>query len=151
MSLPALMRLQNHPRFRAARTILLYHSLPDEVYTHGLIDTIEGKTLLLPRVTGEGTMELRVYSGKDDLAEGAFHIMEPCGAPFGNYGSIDLAVVPGMAFDAAGNRLGRGKGYYDRLLPDIPQAYKIGICFPFQVVDNVPTEPTDIAMDEVVF
>ena len=66
------------------------------------------------------------------------------------YQAIDLAIVPGMAFDPQGHRLGRGRGYYDRFLPLIPQAYKIGLCFPFQLVGNVPTEPTDIAMDEVV-
>ena len=55
-----------------------------------------------------------------------------------------------MAFDACGHRLGRGKGYYDRLLPRLSHCYKIGICFDFQKVPSVPTEPTDIAMDEVL-
>ena len=49
-----------------------------------------------------------------------------------------------------GNRLGRGKGYYDRLLPRIPSAYKAGICFPFQLVEEVPAEPFDIRMDEII-
>lgn len=150
LSLCVMDKLQRHPRFVASHTLLLYHSLPDEVCTHRLIDETKGKTVLLPRVTGAGTMELRVYTGRDDMREGAFHIMEPCGNVFMDYEKIDLAVVPGMAFDRAGNRLGRGKGYYDRLLPQIPQAYKIGVCFGFQLVDDVPVSETDVAMDEII-
>ncbi len=76
--------------------------------------------------------------------------MEPAGCLFTDYSAVDLAVVPGMAFDKSGNRLGRGKGYYDRLLPLIGYKYKIGICFPFQFLDSIPVEPTDIPVDEVI-
>ena len=62
-------------------------------------------------------LELRLYTGDDRLTEGAFHIDEPTGTAFTDYAAIDLAVIPGVAFDRRGNRLGRGKGYYDRLLP----------------------------------
>ena len=72
------------------------------------------------------------------------------GELFTNYALIDLIVVPGVAFDTKGNRLGRGKGYYDRLLPHIPSAYKAGICFPFQIVEEVPAESFDILMDEII-
>lgn len=172
-ALAIISRLTAHPRFAAAHTVMLYHSLPDEVNTHRLLadmtaadaiaakasnllaekteNPLAGKTILLPRVTSDTEMELRLYTGPNDLRPGAFGIMEPCGSAFNRYGEIDLAVIPGMAFDAAGHRLGRGKGYYDRFLPLIPQAYKIGICFPFQIVDNVPTEPTDVIMDEVMW
>ena len=75
---------------------------------------------------------------------------EPTGALFTDYATIDLVIVPGVAFDRDGNRLGRGKGYYDRLLPRIPSAYKVGICFPFQIVEEVPAEPFDIRMDEII-
>ena len=95
-------------------------------------------------------MELHLFTGDTDLRPGAFDIMEPVGQPVTDYGHIDLAVVPGMAFDAQGHRLGRGKGYYDRLLPRLGHCYKIGMCFDFQKVPSVPTEPTDIAMDEVL-
>lgn len=157
MSFAVISRLTAHPRFAAARTVMLYHSLPDEVDTCRLLAELpltsadfSGKTILLPRVTGETDMELRVYTGPDDTTRGAFGIMEPSGALFTDYSQITLAVVPGMAFDSRGHRLGRGKGYYDRFLPLLPQAYKIGVCFPFQLVDTVPTEPTDVVMDEVV-
>ncbi len=150
LSLSVMRRLMNNGRLVAARTLLLYYPLPDEADVSGLLDMLQDKTLLLPRVTGESTMELRVYEGRDCLDTGAYGIMEPCGPVFTDYGSIDVAVVPGMAFDADGNRLGRGKGYYDRFLAPLPHIYKIGVCFPFQLLDSVPAEPTDIRMDEVV-
>ncbi len=150
LSLPVIERLMAHPRFVAARTVMLYHSLADEVDTRLLLNTVSDKRVLLPKVTGEGIMELRVYTGPDDLSIGAYGIMEPAGCLFTDYSAVDLAVVPGMAFDKSGNRLGRGKGYYDRLLPLIGYKYKIGICFPFQLLDSIPVEPTDVPVDEVI-
>ena len=154
LSLPVLQRLYDHPMVRQARSILLYCSLEDEVFTHNLMDRLasEGKHVYLPRVTGADTMELRLYTGRNDLREGAFHIMEPIGIllPEERYAVIDTGIIPGMAFDHDGHRLGRGKGYYDRLLAKMPHLYKIGVCFDFQKVDSIPTEPTDITMDTTV-
>ena len=96
-------------------------------------------------------MELRRYTGPSDLAQGAYKIMEPTGEVFDNYTDIDLAVIPGVAFDKDGNRMGRGKGYYDRLLPKLGNTYKIGICLPFQLVEKIPTDEHDVRMDEVLF
>ena len=107
-------------------TFLTYWPLPDEVDIRPLIDQLV------------------------DLQEGAFHILEPVGEPFTDYDQIDVALVPGMAFDAAGHRLGRGKGYYDRFLAAHPHLHKIGVCFPFQRVAEVPSEAHDIIMDEVI-
>ncbi len=152
LSLQCMSRLLSHPRIIAARVVLMYCSLPDEVDTHDAIDRLveAGKCVLLPQVTGPDTMCLRVYRGKDDLREGAFHISEPQGPVFTAYGDVDVAVVPGMAFDGRGHRLGRGRGYYDRLLPQLSRAYKIGVCYDFQKVDEVPTDPYDVVMDEVL-
>lgn len=145
-----LAALEAHAAFRAASTLLLYYSLNDEVDTHAFVQKwSRSKRILLPVVTGDD-MELRVYTGPEDLAIGAYHIEEPTGELFKDYQQIDLIVVPGVAFDLQGNRLGRGKGYYDRFLPRVPMAYKIGICFPFQVVKEIPAEPFDIRMDEIV-
>ena len=107
------------------------------------------KQILLPVVIGND-LELRLYTGPQDLKKGAYGIEEPVGEPFTDYASIDLAIIPGVAFDVHGNRLGRGKGYYDRLLPRLPHIYKIGICFPFQLLEEVPTEALDVRMDEVL-
>ena len=142
------------PLLAEAQTIMAYYSLPDEVNTHALIDELvaEGKTVLLPKVTGADTMELRRYTGRADLQEGAYHILEPVGEPFTDLSAIDLILVPGLAFDAAGHRLGRGRGYYDRFLhsKNRPYCVKIGVCFDFQKVDEVPVDAHDIAMDKVV-
>ncbi len=149
-SLAIQERLMHHPRIINAQTILLYHALPDEVSTLSLLNTWQDKTLLLPRVIDNEQMEVRRYTRPEDLQQGAFGIMEPCGELFTDYVSIDVAIIPGMAFDAKGHRLGRGKGYYDRFLSLAPAIYKIGICFPFQLVDNVPVNENDVWMDEVI-
>lgn len=151
-SAAVIARLKENPRFSLARTLLLYSALPDEVQTQPLLDqlTAEGKTVLLPHVMSDTDMELRRYTDITDLQKGAFGIMEPIGEVFTDYATIDVAVVPGMAFDRDGHRLGRGKGYYDRFLARIPHVYKIGLCFAWQLVDCVPTDANDIMMDCVV-
>ena len=127
-------RLRRDPHYTHARTLLLYSALPDEVQTQPLLDELlsQGKTILLPRVVSDTNMELT-------------------GQLFTDYKQIDIAVIPGMAFDREGHRLGRGKGYYDRFLTLIPDVYKIGMCFPWQMADNVPCAPHDIKMDAVIF
>ena len=144
--------LREHPHIQQAHTLLLYSALPDEVPTQELLDELiqSGCNVLLPRVTGQVTMELRRYTGPADLQQGAFGIMEPTGKVFTDYAAIDVAVIPGVAFDRQGHRIGRGRGYYDHFLTQIPAVYKIGLCFSWQLVDHVPTEAHDIAMDEVV-
>lgn len=145
-----LAALEAHPAFRAAETVLLYHSLNDEVDTHDFIRKwSKKKQILLPVVVGN-ELELRLYTGPEDMQIGSYGIEEPMGETYTDYESIDFIVVPGVAFDRKGNRLGRGKGYYDRLLPHIPSAYKAGICFPFQLVEEVPAEPHDIRMDIII-
>ncbi|KAA6329359.1 5-formyltetrahydrofolate cyclo-ligase [termite gut metagenome] len=129
---------------------MLFHSLKDEPDTHAFIEKwSKTKRILLPVVCGK-ELELRIYSNQKDLSVGTYGIKEPSsGEVFTDYASIDLAVVPGVAFDCSGNRLGRGKGYYDKLLPHIP-AYKIGICFPYQLIEKIPAGEFDIVMDEVI-
>ena len=144
--------LLQHPRIIDSRTILAYSALPDEVPTQALLDLLvkQGKTVILPRVISDTDMELRRYTGRHDLQLGAYGILEPTGELFTVYDTIDVAIVPGMAFDAEGYRLGRGKGYYDRFLAHVPYLYKIGLCFSWQIVDCVPHDEHDIVMDEVI-
>lgn len=168
LSLSAISKLRKHPKVMAAHTLLLYYSLPDEVNTHEWIDELvaEGKRVLLPVVVNDKDMVIREYTGKHDLAEGSFHIMEPIGKlfPEEKYPEIEVAIIPGMSFDDGGHRLGRGKGYYDRFLTklqgmegnhcerkeaDGTEVYKIGICFGFQKLQEIPFESHDILMDEV--
>ena len=132
-------------------TLLLYHSLPDEVCTHDLIRTLhaEGHTILLPTVQGDD-LTLHVYLGDRSLATGtSFGIQESLGPLYTDYTSIQLALIPGMAFTPQGARLGRGRGYYDRLLPRL-SCHLIGLAFPFQILPHIPTEPHDILMTEVI-
>lgn len=144
-----LKHIETHPAFLKAGCVLLYHSLPDEVYTHAFVEKWkDSKTILLPVVVGDN-LKLRKYSGKQDMKKGSYGIEEPVGETFTNYEEIDLAIIPGVGFDARGNRLGRGKGYYDRLLPKL-KAHKIGICFSFQIIEEIPIEEFDIMMDEVL-
>ncbi len=158
LSLPVIQRLR--PLLAEAQTIYAFYSLPDEVNTHQLIDDLvaEGKTVLLPKVLDDETMAWYPYHGAQDLEEGAFHIMEPSE---GNQALENVTeepspcyiLVPGMAFDAQGHRLGRGKGYYDRFLrtmETVPGVRTIGVCFDFQKVDEVPVEAYDMPVDEVV-
>lgn len=159
-------RLLEHQRVAAAETVLLYWSLPDEVCTHALVEELAamGKTVLLPKVVSGTEMTLHRFTSVDDMVRGAYGILEPAGAAVdiaevaemalpadgAGKGRRVVAVVPGVAFDAAGHRLGRGKGYYDRLLGQLPGLYTIGLCYPFQMVHKVPAELTDIQMNEVI-
>lgn len=146
-----IRRLCRHPRISQATTLLLYHALPDEVPTQALLDELvaQGKTVLLPRVVSYTEMTLHRYTSPHDLKPGAFGILEPAGEPFTDYEHIDVAVIPGMAFDREGHRLGRGRGYYDYFLSRVPYVYKIGLCFPWQMVDEVPTDEHDVTMNWV--
>lgn len=143
--------LEKHPLFIKAKTILLYYALPDEVQITPIIDKYSRiKQIILP-VVKQNDLELHYYLGENSLKKGAFNIMEPETPQFFDWEKIDLAIIPGMAFDSNGNRLGRGKGYYDRLLQNMPpKVYKIGICFNFQYFPSIPTTPLDIKMDEVL-
>ena len=147
--------LRCHHRVKEAQTILLYNALPDEVDTKMLLSELylQGKTLLLPKVISDTDMTIHRYNGEEYLSKGRFFgIMEPDNTPFSDYSSIDLMIIPGMAFDKRGNRLGRGRGYYDRFLSQMPSnVYKIGVCFPFQIVSMVPSDSHDVMMDEVVY
>lgn len=138
--------------WQEAGTLLLYYPLADEVDVRPLIQEAFqcGKQVLLPVVKGE-ELELHLYDGEESLKEGAYGIMEPAGPIFApeKYDEIALAIVPGMAFDRAGHRLGRGKGYYDRLLPKLKHTKLVGICWTFQLLDEVPTDSRDIPVQEV--
>ena len=77
-------------------------------------------------------------------------ILEPTGPDFTDYSKIDLGIIPGVVFDRSLNRLGRGKAYYDNLLPLLDNGYLIGVCFSFQLKDNTPVEPHDFKMNCVI-
>jgi len=137
--------------FRRAHTVLLYWSMDDEVQTHDFVNRwYREKCLLLPCVDGDD-LRLRQYTGPECLKAGEqFGIGEPTGPEYTDLDSVELIIVPGVAFDSKGNRMGRGRGFYDRLLKSTPNAYKVGVGFDFQMVEEVPVEEFDVGMDRVV-
>jgi len=143
-------RLEETDFFRKASSIAIYHALPGEVQTSGFIDKWHPyKQLLLPLVV-ENDLRLLPYKGKEHLQSGPYGILEPLNTDDeAHEKEIDLIIVPGIAFDRSFNRLGRGKGYYDRLLSGLTVP-KIGVCFNFQLFDTIPTEPFDKKMDMIV-
>lgn len=143
-----LQRLAEHSRFLQSDKVMLYASLPDEVQTLDFIENWRNrKTIILPTVVGDDIIPVELADNVV-FAEGDFHIPEPQSHPY--TGEFDLIVVPGMAFDANGHRLGRGRGYYDRFLALHPQVYTIGLCFDFQLLPDVPSEPHDRIIDEII-
>lgn len=141
-------RLEQTAAFMLAENILMYHSLPDELETVRFLRKWNGKKrFFLPRVAGVN-LELLPYD-ESNLSEGYSHIQEPTGSDLFPVDEIEMIVVPGIAFDRKGRRLGRGKGFYDRLLAET-KATKIGIGYEFQLVDEVPAESHDVSMDIVI-
>jgi 5-formyltetrahydrofolate cyclo-ligase len=150
-SAPIMQQVESLPQFKEAQTVLLYWSMEDEVQTHDFVNRwYKEKTLLLPCVDGDD-LRLRQYTGPECMQAGEqFGIGEPTGPEFTDLESIDMIIVPGVAFDSEGNRMGRGRGFYDRLLSTTPNAFKVGVAFGFQMVEQVPTEPFDIKMNKVI-
>lgn len=150
ISAKIMERLEESNLFQQASCMALYHAIPGEVQTAAFIAKwYQQKKLLLPVVVGND-LQLVHYTGDASLKAGAFGILEPIGvsSPVPEE-AIDLIIVPGVAFDRQLNRLGRGKGFYDRLLATL-NVPKIGICYDFQLKDNIPAEPFDHKMDAIL-
>ena len=143
-------RLEHTDAFRNATHILAYWSMDDEVQTPQFIEkwTAAGKRFYLPSIQGEDLIVKR-YDGTLKPGD-EFGIPEPTGEQVTDLSPITLVIVPGRAFDAQGNRMGRGRGFYDRLLPQLPHAIKAGVCFDCQKLPSVPTDENDIKMDLVI-
>ena len=141
-------RLEKTAAFMMAERILMYHSLPDELSTVGFLRKWrDRKRFFLPRVNGVN-LDILPYE-ETRLELGSFHIEEPTGDDVADVKDIELMIIPAVAFDRRGNRLGRGKGFYDRLLAE-SGATKIGVGYEFQLFDTLPCEPHDVPMDMVI-
>lgn len=141
-------RLEKTAAFLLADRIMMYHSLPDELYTHDFLRKWNGrKRFYLPRVNGVN-LEVLPYE-ESRLELGSFHIEEPTGTDCIDPSEIELVIVPAVAYDKKGRRLGRGKGFYDRFLQHT-KATKVGVGYEFQLVEELPSEAHDIAMDIVI-
>jgi 5-formyltetrahydrofolate cyclo-ligase len=141
------------PEFQAADTVLLFAPLPPEPEVELLWELPEshGKRFVYPRIVGA---ELGLYEIRSplELKVSRWGLREPPHDPdrWVAPTEIDFVVVPGVAFTRNGERLGRGGGYYDRLLTATTRAFKTGVCFDFQVLPQLPSEPHDIAVDRVL-
>lgn len=142
--------IRTMPVWQQAQHILCYWSLPDELPTHESVNQwlAAGKKIYLPRVKGDD-LEIVPYHGAQSLDDNnKFHIGEPVGESV-DTSCLELIIVPAVALDAHRNRLGRGKGFYDRLL-STTNCPTIGVVCDFQMVDEVPVEQHDRPLDCVV-
>jgi 5-formyltetrahydrofolate cyclo-ligase len=144
-------RLMRSPEFREAAAIALYSPVQNEVFTEQVFRQAlkQGKSVVYPRVRGSD-LEFVQVGDPAELAPGAFGVLEPTGSRVVSPACLDLVVVPGVAFDRAGHRLGYGKGFYDRGLQGQGSCFLAGLCFELQIVDNLPAEAHDIRMDMVM-
>jgi 5-formyltetrahydrofolate cyclo-ligase len=133
--------------FSKARSIGAYCAFGSEIRTNEIIDNAisGGKTVSLPTVEGKN-IRFYEYTNRKYLVRGRFGIMEPL--PYGETTDMDLLIVPGVAFDKTGSRLGYGKAYYDRYLTN-SQAYSIGLAYSFQLTDSIPQHPHDRKVNAV--
>ncbi len=153
-SLKLRAALEAQPLFQTARSILFFASLPEEPDLWSLInETLAGKKMVaLPCFDPENEIyqPRQVTDLHVEILSGKFGIREPvktCVAIPPD--ELDLVLVPGVAFGLDGHRLGRGKGYYDRLLQNFT-GKKIGVAFDEQIVETVPFEPNDVRMDLIL-
>ncbi len=135
---------------RSARSILLYLPLPGEIDLSGLLDGVVSAQLLVTRTPPEGPLTLHPLDVP--LERHRFGFMQPVAdAPRVEPSAIDVALIPGRAFDRRGRRLGRGAGYFDRLLSDLdPDALLVGVCPSALIVDELPLESHDVKMTHLV-
>ena len=147
-SLAICNRIKALEVWRGAKTVLLYAPLQDEPDVARLF--VSSKTVCFPRFKSERGYELAATECIEDLVAGKFGIQEPPPeAKEIRASDIDIALVSGLAFDEACNRLGRGRGFYDRWLPQI-SGIKIGVGFDHQLIKAVPTESHDHQLDMIV-
>lgn len=147
----AAERVRELAEYVAAQTIIGFSAIQKEVDPAELLASAResGKRIGLPRVVGD-LLELHEFRDLSELREGAFGVLEPAAsAPVILPSEVDLVIVPGLAFDARGHRLGYGRGFYDRLLPQMPKAFRLGFAYDFQVVMELPDDAHDIPMHAV--
>lgn len=141
-------KIESLIEFKNAKSVLMYWSLPDELPTHNfIVKWSTKKQMLLPMVKGD-KMLIKPFTSTEELRKSDMGIWEP-EAQKEYLKQIDLVIVPGIAFDKNKNRLGRGKGYYDRYFNN-KNITKIGVCYDFQLLEVIPTEPFDARMDKII-
>ena len=144
-------KLFNLGQYKNSKTIMFFVSFNSEVYTHEMIKkSLMEKTVIVPKVVHHEIEPSVIIDFDNLISSGKFGILEPIETMKIAYKNIDLVLVPGIAFDTEGHRIGYGFGYYDKFLTKVPKAIKIGLCFDFQVVDKVSREEHDVPVDIIV-
>ena len=137
--------------FDKAQNILSYYPHNKEVDLLPLIDQHPEKTWHLPQLTSGNEFIALPFTSLNELQKNRFGIPEPIKKTGERYeDQLDLILIPGVAFDPKGNRLGMGKGYYDRYLKTVPQAFKVGVAFSEQLLDQIPVEAHDEPVDLLI-
>ena len=149
LSAEVLAHLEQLPAFQSAKTVLIYYPTHNEVDVLPLIKRYKKeKTFLFP-VVHRKAMVACPYEGNSKMHRGKFNIPEPTTPPY--TGHIDMVLVPGVAFDKSGNRLGRGGGYYDRFIACLGRnTTLVGVGYDFQLVDKVPASRRDKKMQYII-
>ena len=145
-------RFFNLPILQTSQTIMLYYSIGHEVATISIILKLlkEGKKVALPTCIDKINIRAGIVHDLNELRPGVFGIHEPLLSSVEmNPAEIDLLIVPGVAFDRNGMRLGHGAGYYDRFLSKTT-GYKLGLAYDFQIIDNLAFESHDVPMDALL-
>ena len=147
-------RLTRESVFVAAKSIMLYASLPYEVQLFPLIEEcrVMKKRLALPIIVGQGEMWAARLNAIEELVPDAYGMLSANRAnvvPL-DPKELDLIIVPGVAFNLNGDRLGLSGGYYDRFLPKAPNACRVALTFDFQILDAVPVSPHDVPVDMLI-
>ena len=146
-------RLRDITAWKRATTVLLFAPLADEPditpVLHEALST--GRKVALPRFNTDAEVyEAACVANRSELQPGRFGALEPiAGCPSIYLKQLDFILVPGIAFDLVGRRLGRGKGFYDRLLAEVP-GHKCGVAFDVQIVADLPEEPHDVRVDSIL-
>lgn len=151
-SLEIQKRLSDLAELRRAATVLAFASIRKEVRTQAIIEQAwsAGKRIALPRVHGD-ELRLHLIDSESRLAPGAFSVPEPTEDDENiEPGDIDFALVPALAVDPRGYRIGYGGGYYDRLIPRLSNACTCAVAYDFQLISEVPEQPFDVSVDLVV-
>ncbi len=136
------------PYYQQAKVIMLFLSMPDEPQMDEILKDAwqQGKTVCVPHMRSEfGIMDAAIIENHQELVKGRFNLLvpDPTQLTLIDPCLIDVILVPAVAYDCAGNRLGMGAGYYDRFIPQALQAVRIGAIWTTQMIDQVPCDPYD--------
>ena len=147
-------KLLKYKAFKRAKIVMFYLSFDGEVETKEMIKEARklGKIVAVPVCSRNRIIKPCLLREKARLVRGLYGINEPAIKEFIASEALDLVVVPGVAFDRNGNRLGRGKGYYDKFLRNLPKrSTSLGLAFDFQVLPTLPTSKTDVSVERIFF